>query len=106
MDRVKVDRGRFGRLLAPILLTLLASEGCQTVRTPEEQLAATPLPRELHKITMPDYVVSPPDLIFVEVLEALPGRPIQGERLVRPDGTVTLGFYGDVYVTGLTIKEI
>ncbi len=106
MDRVEVDRGRFGRLLAPIMLILMASVGCQTVRTPEEQLAATPLPRELHKMTMPDYVVSPPDLIIVEVLEALPGRPITGERLVRPDGTVTLGFYGDVYVTGLTVKEI
>jgi polysaccharide export outer membrane protein len=55
---------------------------------------------------MPDYVVEPPDLILVEVLEALPGRPISGERLVRPDGKITLGFYGEVYVAGLTISEI
>ncbi len=51
---------------------------------------------------MPDYVVEPPDIIIVEVLEALPGRPITGERLVRPDGKISLGFYGDVYVAGLT----
>jgi len=44
-------------------------------------------------------------LILVEVLEALPGRPISGERLVRPDGTLSLGFYGDVEVAGLTVKE-
>ena len=49
--------------------------------------------------------VEPPDVLVVEVLEALPGRPITGERLVRPDGTISLGFYGDVYVRGLTIEQ-
>ena len=49
---------------------------------------------------MPDYVLEPPDLVLVEVLEALPGRPISGERLVRPDGKISLGFYGEVYVAG------
>ena len=51
------------------------------------------------------YVIEPPDIIVVEVLEALPGRPITGERLVRPDGTISLGFYGDVHVRGLTIHR-
>jgi protein involved in polysaccharide export with SLBB domain len=55
---------------------------------------------------MKDYVVEPPDVLLVEVLEALPGRPISGERLVRPDGKISLGFYGDVYVAGLTIPEV
>ena len=55
---------------------------------------------------MPEYVVEPPDLLLVEVLEALPGRPITGERLVRPDGKISLGFYGEVYVAGLTTTEI
>jgi polysaccharide biosynthesis/export protein len=54
----------------------------------------------------PAHVIEPPDLIIVEVLDALPGRPISGERLVRPDGTVSLGFYGDVHVAGLTLPEI
>ncbi len=54
---------------------------------------------------MPDYIIEPPDLIIVEVLEALPGRPISGERLVRPDGKISLGFYGEVYVAGLSISE-
>jgi polysaccharide biosynthesis/export protein len=52
------------------------------------------------------HVVEPPDLVIVEVLDALPGRPISGERLVRPDGTVSLGFYGDVHVAGLTVPEV
>ena len=50
---------------------------------------------------MGEYVVEPPDLVLVELLEGLPGRPISGERLVRPDGTISLGWYGDVYVAGL-----
>lgn len=50
------------------------------------------------------YVIDPPDLIRVEVVEALPGRSISGERLVRPDGKISLGFYGDVYVAGLTLR--
>ncbi len=103
MDCARVDH-RIGRLLAPLIV--LAAVGCQTVRTPEEQIAATPVPRELNKISMPEYIVSPPDLLIVEVLEALPGRPISGERLVRPDGTITLGYYGDVYVNGLTLTEV
>ena len=53
-----------------------------------------------------DYVVEPPDLLLVEVLEALPGRPISGERLVRPDGKISLGFYGDIYVAGLTVPQV
>jgi protein involved in polysaccharide export with SLBB domain len=63
-------------------------------------------PREFRKVVMPTYVVEPPDIISVEVLEALPGRPITGERLVRPDGRINLGYYGEVYVAGLTTSEI
>src|SRR4051794_1032314 len=57
-----------------------------------------PPPHEGAMADFPEYVIEPPDLLLVEVLEALPGRPITGERLVRPDGTITLGFYGDVHV--------
>jgi hypothetical protein len=45
------------------------------------------------------------DVLTIEVLEALPGRPISGERVVRPDGTISLGFYGDLKVAGLTRRE-
>ena len=62
--------------------------------------------RELIRVTTPSYVVEPPDILNVEVLQALPGRPITGERLVKPDGTINLGYYGEVYVSGLTTAEI
>lgn len=46
------------------------------------------------------------DYLIIDVLEALPGRPIQGSRLVRSDGTISLGFYGDLEVVGKTRREI
>jgi polysaccharide export outer membrane protein len=64
-----------------------------------------PPPHEGAMIDLP-HVVDPTDLIIVEVLEALPGRPISGERLVRPDGKICLGFYGEVHVRGLTVRQV
>ncbi len=55
---------------------------------------------------MTAYVVEPPDMVLVELLEGLPGRPISGERLVRPDGSISLGWYGDLHVAGKTLPEI
>src|SRR3954454_2162590 len=63
-----------------------------------------PPPHEGAMFELP-YIIEPPDLLLVEVLEALPGRPISGERLVRPDGTISLGFYGDLHVRGLTVPQ-
>jgi protein involved in polysaccharide export with SLBB domain len=71
---------------------------------PTNRPAAKKVQPALH--TLEDYVIEPPDLLIVEVLEALPGRPISGERLVRPDGKISLGFYGEIYVAGLTLPEI
>jgi RNA polymerase sigma factor (sigma-70 family) len=73
----------------------------QPVRTGTESSKASPTGRE----QLVD-VIEPPDLVLVEVLEGLPGRPISGERLVRPDGKISLGFYGDVYVAGLTPVQV
>jgi len=103
MDRTWVDRRKIGSLFT---LVVLMSAGCQTVKTPEEDIAKRKIAREFEKTSMPDYVIEPPDIIVVEVLEALPGRPITGERLVKPDGKISLGFYGEVYVAGLTTTEI
>ncbi len=104
MDRTRVKHLRFVGSLA--MWAVLLISGCQTVRTPEDKIAKSNIPREFNKVSMPEYVVEPPDLIVVEVLEALPGRPIQGERLVRPDGKITLGFYGEVFVAGLPLPEV
>lgn len=104
MDRARDGRRWVGRLLGT--LTLLAAAGCQTTAHKEDQVARSNFPGELNKTSMPPYVVEPPDILVIDVLEALPGRPIEGERLVRPDGTISLDFYGSVYVNGLTLDEI
>jgi polysaccharide export outer membrane protein len=67
------------------------------------------VPRELDKRALPPYRIEPPDILLVEVL----GRkgllkndqPIRGQHLVRPDGTIGLGIYGEVFVGGLTVQE-
>jgi RNA polymerase sigma factor (sigma-70 family) len=46
------------------------------------------------------------DRLRVEVLQALPGRPISGQRVVRADGTVGLDFYGDIPAAGLTRDQV
>jgi protein involved in polysaccharide export with SLBB domain len=71
---------------------------------PPEAFPDNPPPHEGAMIDVP-HVIDTPDLIVIEVLDALPGRPITGERLVRPDGTVDLGFYGEVHVRGLTREQ-
>jgi polysaccharide biosynthesis/export protein len=75
----------------------------RVARVPAEQSQSKVQPR---RVSLEDYVVDPPDILLVEVLEAIPGRPISGERLVRPDGKISLGFYGDIYVAGLTVPEV
>ncbi|MBX3440305.1 MAG: polysaccharide biosynthesis/export family protein [Planctomycetaceae bacterium] len=40
-------------------------------------------------------------------LSAVQGKqPISGEHLVRPDGTVSLGVYGEIYVAGMTLDDV
>jgi RNA polymerase sigma factor (sigma-70 family) len=51
------------------------------------------------------YVIGITDVLRVEVLEALPARPISGELLVRPDGRIALPFYGEIEVAGLTMPQ-
>lgn len=69
--------------------------------------AIRPVPSAAEAIVLqPPAKIKPGDTLLVEVLEALPGRPISGTRLVRPDGTISLGFYGDLKVAGLNREEI
>ena len=72
---------------------------------PPSGIPDDPPPHEGAMINYP-ITVQPHDIIRIEVLETLPGRPITGDRLVRMDGTVTLGFYGDLDVSGLTLEQV
>lgn len=43
--------------------------------------------------------------VTVSLLQMAGTQQIAGEHLVGPDGTVTLGTYGSVYVVGMTLEE-
>ena len=85
------------------------------------------MPRELSKVVLPTYVVEPPDILQIELLQAvprspyhlkaldvlavqasgtLPESPISGAYPIEPGGTVNLGPpYGLVKVAGLTAPD-
>jgi polysaccharide export outer membrane protein len=77
-------------------------------------------PNEWNPVTLPSYVIRPPDVLLIELLPqfsrdenmklklnniGLLNQPIFGQHLVRPDGTVELGVYGSVPVAGKTIAQ-
>jgi polysaccharide biosynthesis/export protein len=91
------------------------------------------VPSELEKIALPPYVVEAPDNLLVEVVlrakvpefgadgkplldakgnpvlvdgtQKLPVQPVSGPFQVRIDGTVGIGFWGSVPVSGLTLDQ-
>src|SRR5262245_1570920 len=74
------------------------------------------VPRELAKVTLPPYVIEAPDVLLIEVRQksmvegklttaGLELQPISGQFQVRVDGTVGLGYWGAVPVSGLTLEE-
>jgi polysaccharide export outer membrane protein len=124
------------RGLSLLLIAAVAgSSGCTAFMAPRNPAPITPppppaastVPRELEKVTLPRYVIEPPDILliegvklvpksphrietfdvlFIRVLGNLPDQPIDGEYSVDADGSINLGpAYGRVKVVGLTIEE-
>jgi polysaccharide export outer membrane protein len=121
------------------LAALCLASGCMTIHRPhrpwfEEQMPAhetvvkpAPMPRELAKTALPDYVIEPPDILLidairvvpkppyhihtldsllVQVIGALPDKPIDGVYPVEAGGLIGFGApYGSVKVDGLTLEE-
>lgn len=109
---------RHGYSAMLLVWALVGASGC--VHTKEMVITPPPdgtVPRELCLETLPPYRIGPPDVLYVEVLlppakpersefsTALPPQPIQGNFLVRPDGSISIGVYGSVQVSGLTTDE-
>jgi polysaccharide export outer membrane protein len=74
-------------------------------RVPEHGIIDPEQPRELDKVTMPRYVVEPPDELEIAIKPTPPDWNIS-TFTVQQDGIVDLGLLGDVYVTGLTLGEV
>ncbi|MBP3960490.1 polysaccharide biosynthesis/export family protein [Gemmata sp. G18] len=112
-----------------LIAAVLASGGCLSAGPRRPSVPTADLPRELVKVSLPDYRVEPPDVLLIEAVRAIPkppyraepldvlflqlAEPIPGEPLAGPvsiesDGTINLGagYGGSVKVVGLTIPEI
>jgi protein involved in polysaccharide export with SLBB domain len=117
------------------LAVLAASTGCTSFMEPRNPVPVTPpgpspqspVPRELEMVTLPRYVIEPPDILLIEgvklvpkpphrletfdvvlirVIGAFPEQPIDNTYNVDADGTVNLGpTYGRVRILGATIEE-
>lgn len=118
-----------------LLAILISSSGCTAYLTPRDPFPATPpeppiestVPRELDKVTLPRYVIEPPDILLIEGVKlvpksphrvetfdallvrvngAFPDQPINDAYSVDADGSINLGpTYGRVKVVGETIEE-
>jgi polysaccharide biosynthesis/export protein len=118
-----------------VVVMLAASGGCSAFLeprdpypvTPPEPSACSPVPRELEMVSLPAYVIEPPDILYltatkivpkaphkleafdailIRVANALPTEPIADAFYVSPEGDVDLGpSYGRVKVIGLTTDE-
>jgi protein involved in polysaccharide export with SLBB domain len=84
-------------------------------------------PREVEKVSLPAYIVEPPDILAIEMLKmiplppyridvydvlqirasfTIPDQPIDNFYIVEAEGVVNLGpAYGSVRVVGMTIDE-
>lgn len=123
------------RLSLALAALLAATTGCTAFMAPRSpvptnpvsEAAASPVPRELEKVTLPRYVIEPPDVLLIEgvklvpksphrietfdvllirVIGAFPEQPIDDTYAVDADGSVNLGpTYGRIKVVGFTIEE-
>jgi polysaccharide export outer membrane protein len=87
----------------------------------------TAMPHELAKVSLPPYVIEPPDVLLIDAVRLLPrppyklepmdligiqalntppNQPIAGTYAISPEGTVNLGHsYGVVTVAGMSMDE-
>lgn len=118
----------YPRRAAPLVVLAVLAVGCHALhRRPEPRVVPADVPRELDKVTLPDYRVESPDILLIEAVRAVPKPPytiqpldvlnvqvgaatletLSGTLGVDADGTINLGseYGGAVRVVGLTVPE-
>jgi polysaccharide export outer membrane protein len=134
-DSALCSRSRHGLASAQVLFLLLAVAGCHQAPYPKAPLlkplppvdeAEIPadVPRELSKVSLPTYIVEPPDILLIDAVRVIPRAPyrlepgdqvavqtigippdqtIDGLYLIGPDGSISLGpYFGQLPIAGLT----
>lgn len=118
---------RWVALVSAMLGICTIGSGCHSCQVCNGGVAGE-IPRELTKVSMPTYVVEPPDILLIDAVRVIPLPPYRVEPLdalviqvsnvlpdepisdiygVAPEGTVNLGLsYGTVRVVGMTLEEV
>jgi polysaccharide biosynthesis/export protein len=118
-------------LLAAMLLT--GGSGCHLIYRGQDPNGPKPcvpceIPREHAKVSMPDYIIEPPDILTIESIGLIPKLPyhlkpldvltifssglpeelqLGGEYTIQPNGSIQLGHsFGLVKAVGLTVAEV
>jgi len=92
-------------------LPLACASGCSALggssgkNVPQLGVVDCNQPRELQMVSLPPYVVEPPDELEISLKPASPDLNLTTVT-VQADGNIDLGFLGDVYVAGLTLEEV
>jgi polysaccharide biosynthesis/export protein len=124
-----------GVRLAGVLVILASSQGCRTwygnrpIPAAAVGAACQPVPRERDMVSLPPYMIEPPDILLIDALRIIPkepfqiqpldilqvdadptttklDNPIRGLYLVEPGGMLNLGpAYGKVKVGGMSLEE-
>lgn len=111
--------------LTGLLLTCSFVVGCQTLSSvgipvaggpyrlsesarqiSESHARAVATPRELSKVVLPVYVVEPGDVLYLEPAKFDSEIRLPADQPVKPDGTISVGRFGELHVAGMTIPEI
>ncbi len=106
------------RVLTPVVAGILplalaaAAAGCAGLRNeraagkvPQLGIIDPHQPRELQMVSMPVYVVEPPDELEISVKPSTTDLS-NANVTVQADGNIDLGFLDDVYVAGLTLEQV
>src|SRR5579875_1246880 len=92
--------------LAPWLAGCGLSSRHEARRIPQLGVIDPHQPKELEMVSMPPYVVEPPDELEILARPTPAAMANQTTFIVRSDGNIDLGFAGDVYVAGLTLAQV
>jgi polysaccharide biosynthesis/export protein len=89
-----------------LLACVASATGCGMVgkHKPQPGIVDPHQPKELEMVSMPPYVIEPPDELEISVRPASLELPIT-TATVQADGVVDLGFAGDVYLAGRTLAQ-
>ncbi len=98
-------------LLLAAALALVASTGChgfarqhEANKIPQLGTIDPSQPAELRKVSQAPYVIEPPDELEITTNPPLP-TSMTTPFIVRGDGFVDLGLFGEAFVYGLTLSE-